>query len=63
MIKFSKEQIDWINTNRDQIKKLLEDKYNDIISELLIEKDAVRSEVLKLLVEIVTGKLYHNVVC
>jgi len=47
-MKFSKLEIDFINNGKPIIKGILEKKYEDIINVLLLEKDPLRTEVLKL---------------
>ena len=47
-VKFSKEELAFIGINNPLIKGILDKKYEDIIAELLLEKESIRSEVLKL---------------
>jgi len=47
-MKFTQIELTIISNNKDVIKSILLKKYDDIIAQLLLEKDAVRSEVLKL---------------
>jgi hypothetical protein len=47
-MKFEKSEIQFIAINKIQIKTILEKKYMDIINELLLEKDSLKTEVLKL---------------
>jgi hypothetical protein len=47
-MKFTPQELTIISNNKDVIKSILLKKYDDIIAQLLLEKDAVRSEVLKL---------------
>lgn len=47
-MKFTEQELALISDNKIVIKSILERKYEDIISQLLLEKDPVRSEVLKL---------------
>jgi hypothetical protein len=48
MEQFSKEEIAFIGMNKQYIKSICDKKYKDIIECLLVEKDPVKSEVLKL---------------
>ncbi|MCK9370834.1 hypothetical protein M0R04_13070 [Candidatus Dojkabacteria bacterium] len=45
---FTNVELSIISNNKDVIKSILNKKYDDIIAQLLLEKDAIRSEVLKL---------------
>jgi hypothetical protein len=45
---FNEREKSVITSNKDIVKSILEKKYDDIISQLLLEKDPIRSEVLKL---------------
>jgi len=47
-MKFTKEELAVIGSNKIYIASILKKKYDDIIASLLIEKDPIRSEVLKL---------------
>jgi len=47
-MKFTREEIAVISGNKPYIKSILNKKYDDIIASLLLEKDPIRSEVLKL---------------
>ena len=47
-MKFSPEEIAFIASNRILIKGMLQKKYEDIIADLLLEKESLRTEVLKL---------------
>ncbi len=47
-MKFTEQELTIISNNKDIIKSILLKKYDDIIASLLLEKDAIRSEVLKL---------------
>lgn len=47
-MKFEKNELNFIGSNKGMIKGILQKKYDDIIQDLLREHDAVRSEVLKL---------------
>ena len=47
-MKFTPQELNIISSNKDVIKSILLKKYDDIIAQLLLQKDAVRSEVLKL---------------
>lgn len=45
---FTQRELAIISSNKDVIKSILQKKYDDIIAQLLLEKDPIRSEVLKL---------------
>lgn len=45
---FTQRELAIIANNKDVVKSILQKKYDDIIATLLLEKDPVRSEVLKL---------------
>lgn len=47
-MKFTQQELSVIGNNKDILKGILSKKYEDIIAGLLIERDPVRSEVLKL---------------
>lgn len=47
-MKFTPQELTIISNNKDVIKSILNKKYDDIIAQLLLEKDPIRSEVLKL---------------
>lgn len=47
-MKFSPSELAFIGNNKPFIKSILEKKCEDIISELLLEQDSLRTEVLKL---------------
>ena len=47
-MKLTPEELAIIGSNKIYIKSILEKKYDDIIASLLLEKDPIRSEVLKL---------------
>jgi len=45
---FTKEELAVIANDKVYIKSILNKKYDDIIAQLLLERDPIRSEVLKL---------------
>ena len=47
-MKFTREELAIIASNKVYIKSILEKKYDDIIAGLLLEQDPIRSEVKKL---------------
>jgi len=47
-MKFTEVEINFIGNGKPIIKGILEKKYEDIINVLLLEKDPIRTEVLKL---------------
>lgn len=47
-MKFEPRELAIIGNNKDVLKGILAKKYEDIIASLLLERDPIRSEVLKL---------------
>ena len=47
-MKFTQEELAVIASNKIYIKSILNKKYDDIIANLILEKDPIRSEVMKL---------------
>jgi hypothetical protein len=45
---FSQRELDFIQNNKPVIQSILEKKLQDILNELIVEKEPVRTEVLKL---------------
>jgi hypothetical protein len=45
---FTKQELEFVKINKPVIQNILQKKLQDILDELLLEKDPIRTEVLKL---------------